>query len=224
MTLEYPPYEFTEEGRVKGLAVEIIRAAFRQMGHDLTIEVYPWARSIDMFKNGQVDGIFTFFRTPEREEYTFFSKEAVIVQPITLWVLKDATIEYNGDLAKLSPYTFGVVSRTSYGEVFDTAVKNGILKTDDANSIEACIEKLVGTRFDIWISNHHGGVYSLKKAGKLGLVKELSPPVQEVPAYVGFSKKRNLAALRDAFDNVLAQMKKSGKHAKIIKDTMDGLK
>jgi polar amino acid transport system substrate-binding protein len=224
VTLEYPPYEYTEGGQVKGLAVEVIREAFKQMGHELTIEVYPWARSIDMFKAGQADGIFTFFRTPEREEFTYFSKEAVITQPITLWVPKDSKVVYGGDLAKMAIYRFGVVSKTSYGEVFDTTVKKGMIKTDEANTIDNCIDKLLNARFDIWISNHYGGVYSLKKAKKFDQVKELSPAVQETPAYVGFSKKKNLEALRNEFDATLIKMKKSGLHGKIIKEYMDTLK
>ena len=40
VTLEYPPYEYTEGGQVKGIAVEIIRETFKQMGHEVKIEVY----------------------------------------------------------------------------------------------------------------------------------------------------------------------------------------
>ena len=96
-----------------------------------------------MFEKGEADGIFTYFKNPQREEYTLFGKEPVETQTISLWVLKDSKIEFNGDLNKLRPYRFGVVNTVSYGERFDAAVKCELLRTDVAHSIESCISKLL---------------------------------------------------------------------------------
>ena len=218
VTLEYPPYEYTEGGQVKGIVVDIIRETFKQMGHEVKIEVYSWGRSIEMFKRGEADGIFTFFKNPEREEFSFFSNEVVVAQPITLWVMKNSKIEFTGDLSKLNNYKFGVVKKTSYGEKFDNAVKSGLLKTDEADSSENWINKLAMKRFDIWVSNRYVALYELKRTGKSNDVKELSPAIQETMAYVVFSKKKRLEGLRDDFDKALANLKKSGKYDKIIKD------
>ncbi len=217
VTLEYPPYEYTENGQMKGLAVDVIREAFKLMGHQVTMVAYPWARSQKLFEDGDVDGIFTFFKTPAREAYTLFGKQAVVTQPMALWVRKDSSIEFDGDLSKLKPYMFGVVNQTSYGERFDTAVKDGLLRTDPANSMENCIDKLVAGRFDIWVSNRYGAIHEFKRTGKLAAVKELKPPIQEIPAYVGFSKKRNHTALRDAFDKALITLKQNGTYDKLLK-------
>jgi polar amino acid transport system substrate-binding protein len=224
VTFEYPPYEYSENGQAKGIAVEVVREAFRQMGDEVTFELYPWARSIEMFKDGQADGIFTFFKNPEREVFTYYSKEPVIVQPITFWTRKDSNIEFKGDLTKLATHKIGVVNQTSYGERIDNAIKSGGIKPDVSDSIKTCIDKLFSNRFDVWISNHYGAVYSLKKAGKFGDVKELTPPIGEIPAYVGFSRKRNLEGLRNDFDKVLVKMKKSGEIDKIYKKYMDSFK
>jgi polar amino acid transport system substrate-binding protein len=217
VTLEYPPYEYTENGKVKGLAVEIIKEAFKLMKHEVTIQSYPWARSQAMFEAGDVDGIFTFFKTPAREQFTLFGNEPVVNQPISLWVQKDAKIEFDGDLTKLKAYSFGVVNKVSYGDKFDAAVKEGGLRTDSANTIDSSIEKLVAGRIDIWVSNRYGAVHDLKRMGKLANVRELTPPIQETAAYVGFSKKRNHTALRDDFDKALLNMKQSGAYESLLK-------
>jgi polar amino acid transport system substrate-binding protein len=217
VTLEYPPYEYTENGQAKGLAVEIIREAFKLMKHDVVIESYPWARSQKMFEDGEVDGIFTFFKTPAREAFTLFGKEPVVTQPISLWVLKDSKIEFDGDLTKLKAQSFGVVNKVSYGEKFDTAVKEGVLRVDPAHSIENCIEKLTAGRFDIWVSNKYGAIHELKRVGKFGAVKELKTVVQDIPAFVGFSKKRNHTVLRDDFDKAMETLKKNGTYDKLVK-------
>jgi len=217
VTLEYPPYEYTENGQAKGLAVEVIREAFKLMNHQVGIEFFPWARSQSMFEDGDVDGIFTFFKTPAREAITLFGKETVVTQPITFWVRKDSKIEFDGDFAKLKPYSIGVVNKTSYGERFDTAVKEGLVRTDTANTIENCIDKLLAGRFDIWVSNRYGAIHEFKRLGKLAEVRELKLPIQEIPAYLGFSKKRNHTALRDEFDKAMGTLKQNGTYDKLLK-------
>ncbi|WP_214170429.1 substrate-binding periplasmic protein [Geoanaerobacter pelophilus] len=217
VTLEYPPYEYSEDGVIKGAAVEIVREAFKLMGHEVIIEILPFARSIEMLKNGDADGIFTFFRTPERESFAFFSQEAVVQQRISLWVRKDSKITFDGNLTSLKDYRFGVVRKTSYGERFDGAVKKGTLKIAESYTIEEAIKLLVNGRVDIWVSNHDGAVFELKKIGQSKEVKELLPSLQNIPAYVGFSRKRNLEGLRNDFDAALRTLKKSGKYAIILK-------
>ena len=170
-----------------------------------------------MFEQGQADGIFTYFKNPQREEFALFGKEPVVTQTISLWVLKDSKIEFSGDLSKLQPYSFGVVNTVSYGERFDTAVKYELLHTDVAHSIESCINKLLAGRTDIWVSNRFGAIHELKRLGKLDQVKELKLPVQEVPAYVGFSRLHNHTALRDAFDQALVNLKHTGAYDRLAK-------
>ena len=45
VTLQYPPYEYLENGEVKGVAVEIVQEVFTRMNKPITITVHPWDRS-----------------------------------------------------------------------------------------------------------------------------------------------------------------------------------
>jgi polar amino acid transport system substrate-binding protein len=216
VTFEYPPYEYTEGGEIKGIAVAVIRETFKLMEMDVTIQAYPWSRSQAMFENGEVDGIFTFFRNSEREGYTLFTKEAVVNQTISLWVSKDSRIEFNGDLTKLQPYVIGVTPRTSYGERLDATIKYGLLRTEAANTIESNIRKLIAGRIDIWVSNRDGARHELQRLGLLDSVKELKQSIQVVPAFVGFSKSRQGKALRDGFDDALGKLKRNGMYETLI--------
>ena len=217
VTFEYPPYEYTEDSEIKGMAVDVVREAFHAMGHTLSIESLPWARAQMLFERGDVDGIFTFFQNDERQAYTLYSREPVVSQTIALWVLKDSPIEFSGDLTKLQAYSFGITPKTSYGERFDTAIKYELLRTDAAQSIEGNIRKLLSRRIDIWVSNRAGAVHELKRLGLWDQVRELKQPIQVVSAFVGFSKVRNHAALRDAFDQALLQLKHSGTYDRLLR-------
>jgi len=209
-TLEFPPYTYAENDDVKGFNIEIVREAFRLMGHEVEVKLYPIQRGIELVKSGGIDGIFTLYKNTEREQFLFYSNEPLHRQKMTLWVPKNSKVSFDGDLDKLKPYRFGVVRWISYGEKFDAMVKAGELQTQSASDVKAVIKMLLSDRADIWVTNHIGAVWDLKRAGLYDTVKELSPPIQETAGYVTFSKALNRAGLRDEFDKALLTMKNNG--------------
>ncbi|MCP4132733.1 MAG: transporter substrate-binding domain-containing protein [bacterium] len=220
LTLQYPPYEYkTEDGNIEGIAVSIIREAFSRMKQPIQIKLYPWPRAIKMIETGKADAIFTAYKNPERETFADYSKEVLMPQIVSLFVAKNSTITYTGDLKKLKAYRFGVVRKVSYGKVFDELVKNKTLPNIDTVKMgEQNMNKLVNGRFDILVSNKYGALDILKKMDKPDAVKELSPPLQSVPSYLAFSKKRNRGDIRDRFDIILKKMKQDGTYDKIKKN------
>lgn len=218
VTLQYPPYEYLEDGEVKGVAVEIVKEVFKRMKRPINISLYPWDKSLDMIKMGEADAIFSIFKTPEREAFANYSHEVLIPQVIALFVTKDSHIVFDGDLTKLSKYTFGVVRTVSYGSIFDDAVKNGVIQSIETSETgEENMKKLLQGRFDVLISNRYGALVIVKRMNKTDRVRELAPAIQSVPSYIAFSKKRRLTSLRDEFDIILRNMKNDGTYDKIIR-------
>jgi len=217
VTLQYPPYIYSEDGNIKGIAVQIIREGFRRMQQPIKIRLLPWSRAITQIQNGNADAIFTAYKNPEREKFADYSKGIVMPQIVSLFVLKDSSIAWEGEFKALTKYSIGVVRKVSYGKLFDQAVENHTLSNIQyAGTGEQNMEKLLKGRFDVLVSNKYGALNILKKMGKSNDVIELAPEIQSVPSYIAFSKKRNLSALRDQFDIVLEQMKIDGTYARII--------
>ena len=51
MTEEYAPYNFTENGQLKGVAVDVLLEVWKRVGIQKTakdISVYPWARGVSV--------------------------------------------------------------------------------------------------------------------------------------------------------------------------------
>ncbi len=216
LTMEYPPYMYSENGDVKGFVIELIHEAFRRMDQPITIQVVPWIRGLKAMRRGSADGLFTVFKNPEREQFLDFS-DVLVQETVSLFVLQKSSIAFNGDLKQLSQYNFGVVRGFSYGKKFDSAVKNNIISNiDDVTTAEMNVKKLVGNRFDIMISDKYSMYYLLKKSGLKHAVKELSPAIEVSPAYLVFSKKRTLKSVRETFDATLLIKKKDGTYDKII--------
>jgi len=68
ITEDYYPWNYVENGELKGLSVDLLRQMWKEMGEpDHTIQVLPWARgyaTVLKFKNHM---LFTVARTAERE-------------------------------------------------------------------------------------------------------------------------------------------------------------
>ncbi|MBW7565657.1 transporter substrate-binding domain-containing protein [Chromobacterium subtsugae] len=216
VTLQYPPYQYQENGEVKGFAADLVREAFRRLNLAVHISVYPWGRSIAMVTDGRADAIFTLYRTPEREALLDYSNETLAQQEVSLFVRKDSPISSGGRLDALSAYRFGVVRAVSYGVVFDQAVKSGQIKVGEvAASGEQNMDMLLAQRFDILVSNRLGARDILRRRHEEALVRELSPPLEAIPSYMAFARKRSLAGLRQRFDAALAAMKRDGSYARL---------
>lgn len=219
-TLNYPPFQYQEDGETKGLAADIVAEVFKRMHQEIKIRFYPFPRALRNIQDGESDVIFTFYHKKEREEFADYSTETLIDQTVSLFVLQDSPIVFDGSLSKLAPYTFGLV-RFSYGSVFDEAVKNNVItQLEYVSEMEINMRKFLKKRFDILPSDRCVALYYYSKiASKEGgtiHIKELTPAIQTFPAYIGFSKKKKLAATRDKVDAVLREMKKDGSYQTII--------
>ena len=62
-----PPVHYEENGKIVGIATEIVEELFRRSGHHAHIEMYPWKRSYYMVQKDKNSFIFTLNRTPKRE-------------------------------------------------------------------------------------------------------------------------------------------------------------
>ncbi|SHL49013.1 PAS domain S-box-containing protein [Desulfatibacillum alkenivorans DSM 16219] len=73
--VDYPPFSFVDsEGRPSGFSVELLRAALKSMGQDVTFRTGPWAEVRGWLEDGEVDALPLVGRTPEREplfDFTF---------------------------------------------------------------------------------------------------------------------------------------------------------
>lgn len=218
VTLQYPPYEYQENGKNKGIVVEIINEVFKRMDQPINITLYPWARALNMVKTGKADAIFTAFKNNEREVFADYSKEVLMPQTISLFSLKNKNIMFNGNLESIKDLSIGVVHKVSYGKLFDEARKSKIISRPVTSYTgEKNLKRLLNNDLDLLISNTYGGVDILCKLGKLDEVNILTPPIESIPSYIAFSKLKKLTDIRDKFDIILAKMKKDGSYDKILK-------
>jgi polar amino acid transport system substrate-binding protein len=217
LTGNYPPFEYMENGEVKGLAVELLKEAFHRCHRDVTFNVLPWARALAETQQGRADAIFTAIKTPEREKVLRFSSEPLVAMNSALYTRKGTGIRYRGDLSELAGYRLGMVIGTSHGAQFDMALRAGVLKyVDTTNDTEPNIRKLLAGRIDLVVADRYVVTYYARANGWQDQLIELSPVLHSSFGYLAFSKNPALEPVRNEVDAALAAMKKDGSYQRIL--------
>ena len=215
VSTDFPPYAYSEDDKIKGFNVEILTEIFDRMDIKINYSILPWARAVLMVKEGQADAIFPFFKNKKREEFTDYPN-SFTSEPIAMFVLKDSSITYDGELSKLSAFKFGRVIGYSSGEKLDKAIEDKIIKIETVRSSKLNIRNLLRNRFDILVDNKYLILHALKKINKQNEIKQLEPILATTKAYLGFSKRKNHKKIIVQFNIILKEIKKDGTYDRII--------
>lgn len=211
------PTAYIDNGKQSGILVDVINEAFRRAGYTVQIKIMPWARCLSEVKEGNIDGIFSVYRTHERQEFLTYADEVLITQVQAFFVRKDSAISFDGDLNKLSDLRIGIINQTSYGSRLDSALEKGLFKrADSSNSASSNIQKLLHDRVDIIPSYRHVVLDSARSLGVAGTIKELSPAIESIPSYLAFTNKREFTAIIGRFNKALESMKRDGTYDAIF--------
>jgi polar amino acid transport system substrate-binding protein len=203
------PTAYIVDGKPTGILVDVVTEAFRRSGHSVKIQLMPWARCLAEVRDGNVDGIFSVFKLPERESFLAYTSNPVITQVEVFFIHADSDIRFTGNLADLSHLRAGIIRGTSYGLDIDKLVKNGTWQNITyTSSVDSLVAMLAAKRIDFAPSYRAVFLDAAKQNGSIGKIKELSPAVESIPSYLAFNKKRDYAKISAEFDKALASMKK----------------
>jgi len=156
-TEEYPPYNFVEDGNLKGIAVDLLLAVWKKIGLNKTkkdIKVVPWARGVKMIKTKPGTCLFSTTLTSERKDVLGWK----FVYPIPLLnedpenhiiARKSKHISFDS-IENLIKYNgkYGVV-RGDLGEVLLLEAGVNSSKIDKAANSISLVKKLDKGRYDL---------------------------------------------------------------------------
>ena len=114
LTEEWPPYTYTEDGKIMGVGTDIVQATLDKADIKASFKLYPWARSYKLASEGENILIYTIMKTAEREE--LFKWIGPILPPAEIFMFKlktrdDIVIE---TLEDAKQYKIGVARNDSY--------------------------------------------------------------------------------------------------------------
>ncbi|SOB59319.1 Extracellular solute-binding protein family 3 [Pseudodesulfovibrio profundus] len=209
---EYPPYEFVEDGQVKGINMDIIREAFKRMGITPFFEPRPWNRAIYQLKTGEILALSSGFRTKDRQLFAYFPDTPLALETNMVITRSDRDISIKS-LDDLRPLRIGVVRGYAYGTKFDTMRGLNIIEAQSAHQL---LLMLLNDRMDVAICNQTVFKYIARKEEALDKIRFVFEVSRE-PLYLMFSRAHGQRAkqLANDFGAVVRQMVKDGSFAAI---------
>lgn len=214
-TSQYPPFEYTANGRVTGSDAELVRRVVRQMGYQPEIELLPWIRAEARVMAGDADLIFSLTRSEKRDRYYYFTAPLNTVQDV-LYKHRNRNLQWQ-DYDDLTGLRIGLSASYSYAPDFMAWLEEGKALSVTAVSHEhpelSSLKMLAFGRIDVFICERSVCDYLIRTHGDE--FPELLQ-LEAMPGSVGPQRTFHAAisrqhpegrALRDQFDRALAQLR-----------------
>ena len=148
-TLEWPPFT-SQELKDQGVYALIAKEAFKNMGHELVLDFYPWSRAVKLGQNDpKYTGYFPKYYDKSLEENFIFS-DPIGSSIIGFVELKSKPIIWN-DPKDLKPYRIGTVRGYVNTEQLDKMFSNKQLNDKPAVSDLINLKKLMANHLDLAI-------------------------------------------------------------------------
>lgn len=227
VTEEMPPFNYSENGKVTGMATEVVRATLERADLPGEFQVLPWKRAYQTALDRPDVLIYSIGRNPEREDK--FQWVGVIA-PVNLYFFKlrrrdDIAL---GAVADARQYKIGAVSGDYTADFLRSRGFEPDVNLDVTGSFTLNLRKLFGGRIDLVLVDEltiaallreeaaSGRPYRMADLDKALFVEELSTGM-----YMAFSRgtsEATVAAAREA----LAAIKADGAYDAILERYRSG--
>lgn len=209
-TEDYPPSAYVENGKIKGLSVEIVQEILRRTGQPDTITVVPWARGYQLALSEANTLLFSTTRLPQRE--ALFSWVGPLYRQrwgFYRWKgsgLSVTDMEAARKVARIGTYHQDAKMQYLLAEGFDNLVPTNI---NIAN-----VAHLERGNIDLWVSSDFNLDHLARQAGVSPDQLELAYAFHTVCNYIAFSRATSPHVVR-LWQAVLEEMKSDGSYRRI---------
>lgn len=180
----YPPFEYAVDGEVVGSNVKLINEVCRHLGIEVEYLEIPFARALYDAEYGKIDGIFSLFRTAEREKYLYYAEEPLGETETAIVTKTGSRVDWHG-LESLKNYPLGSVRGYFHGDEVDSMRGLAMTKVKDNNLL---VRMLENGRIEIAICNLDVVRYTHDMCKCDWQIQVLKRLVRK-PLYIGFSRK-----------------------------------
>jgi polar amino acid transport system substrate-binding protein len=205
----YPPVSWTEQGELRGLAPQVVRQLFGELGHEVRVEpLGNWKRCLLEVQEGRIDIVAAAYRTRERDRHFVFSSQPLIVDAIVLFVRRDRTFPFSR-WEDLEGRTVGLLLGDSFGERFDRFAE-ARLKVERVSRSEQNVRKLVLGRIDFMPIGLGTWRLQERSLGYGDEIVQLPTPLSSEHYYIAVRRGSALAAQLGHIDRRLREMRADG--------------
>lgn len=200
--------EWDAKGQPRGLAVDLLTKAAAQQGHTLRFEALPWARAQLMVEQGQADVLIGPYRSPERLARFLFSQLAFYEDALVFYASPAKAPLWNGDWARLSGRSVGLVLGWTYGGALEQARSS--LLISNPGDVATGLRMLQRGRIELLASNERNTAPVLETLGLTQQFQALQPPIAVQAGHFAYPRTSQGEELRQALDRSLESLRISG--------------
>lgn len=208
-----PPFMHAgRDGRPRGVYPVLLQALFAQLGKPLRIVCLPWPRALAGLERGE-HGVGGLYATAERRARHDFS-QPLHVETLRVYARR-GSLRLFDRIEDLRGLRVGVLRGWSYGDAFDAAVRGRSFGVETVAADAQNFGKLERGFLDVAIAIEEAG-NALLASGAYPSVRALPNPLAENPSHLAFNKSAGRGELLARLDQALAQLRRSGEHARLV--------
>lgn len=209
-----PPFMYADrQGRPRGVYPVMLRAIFAELALPLELLPLPWVRALTGLDRGE-HGVGGLFANQERlAKYDY--GQPLLVETVRLYVRRGGLRQFAG-LQDLKGLRVGALRGWSYGDEFDKARKDGLFQVEVVSTDKQNFGKLERDYLDAVLTVEQTGDAVLAE-GDFPSVRMVANPITENPSYLAFHKSTGQQDLLARVDTVVARLRASGEHARLVK-------
>lgn len=216
----WPPYVTgdLDRGVNGGIIFELVTEIFARIdGVEVEFAMLPWKRALAEVRNGALDGIPMLLKTPERETYMAYTDPLATSRSL-IWYSKERFPNGFGweQVDDLISYRIGVARGYSYG-VMDAPLKSGRFDVTAVNDTSQLFRMLKLQRLDLVLANDAVGYTQIERHADAGSIVPADKETEVETHYMSFSKKSPAVHLIPQINRIMAEMRKEGVTARILR-------
>ncbi|MBF0099533.1 MAG: amino acid ABC transporter substrate-binding protein [Desulfobacterales bacterium] len=221
----FPPFAFIDNGKLTGVAVDVIHEMANRIGIKVQIKAHSWIRVIESVKDGSSDGGFSAFMTEERKEFCLYTG-IIQYEQYHVFVKKGKEFSFS-QLSDLYGKTIGIDRGVFVSRDFQQAVNDHKFILEEVNDMAVLnVKKLNHGRIDAMIGDYGVVPYYAKISGFEGKIISLGPIHEKQASYLILSKKSsipNIQELQVKMTKVLNEIWEDGTYQKLMNQYFKGL-
>lgn len=214
LTNVFAPFGFVKDGKPTGIEVDLLQEIGKRLNIEIKLQVQPWKRIIHLMQKGKTDCMFAAFLTEERLEFMDYTHVPFHISSLTIFVQEGKEFPFK-TISDLKGKTIGLIRGFKTTQSFDQE-KGKTFKVYEVNNMESNFQMLAKGSLDAVVVNNYVGIETMRKIG-IANIHQLPVPISAKPAFLTFSKDRNLKHLVPQFDKVIFDILADGTYQKIFK-------
>ncbi len=220
-----PPYVYKEDGRLKGLAVDIIREIEKRAQlPPIDIRIQPWKRALRWAEDGTSDFVFMSGVDKERERWGDYMRLPIIVERYRLYRLKSRSVDLSSDYRQAGRYRIGTERGCLYGHgILRRAIDQRFSDNTISNDTVSNLKMLLQGRVDVIAGDAVRVAWALEKMGAtekvtvVNFTDQENTTVLEWPTYIVFSKKSKHREQKEHMEDILRGFYASDEYQFLLK-------